>query len=436
MEQPQNRPTRAAAWAATALLGAALVTGAARPGTQAPAAASRAVFARRILPLLRANNPSTCSECHLSGVDLKDYIRPTEAQTFAALRDRGMLDVRHPEESRILKFIRMSRPKTPLVTRKVREAEYTAFHDWIVAAAGNPRLANAPALPAAQRVGPTVPAAVIRHTRLDAVVASFERNIWSQQGRCMNCHQAGTPDNDAKVKQFGPRVAWFKPDSPEDTMRTLIAQGDVDVDHPDRSLLLLKPLGRVPHGGGAKMLYGDAGYKLFRAWVEDYAASVKGKYRTAGDLPAPPRETLADLTCILAVTGGPAAWKDRLLRVDVYPWDATRSAWAGRPAATGERGLSAGSGGQETGTNLIMFLIVPAGAGTGEKDRLLSGLGPGRYLLKYYCDTRGALDGDYTIPTDSAVFYQGAQEVSAVWNRRAGWGAPVKVRIPLTKPPV
>ena len=59
-------------------------------------AASRAVFERRILPLLRANNPSTCSECHLSGVDLKDYIRPPEAQTFAALRDRGMHVRRRP----------------------------------------------------------------------------------------------------------------------------------------------------------------------------------------------------------------------------------------------------------------------------------------------------------------------------------------------------
>lgn len=396
--------------------------------------ASRAVFERRILPLLRANNPSTCSECHLSGVDLKDYIRPTEGQTFAALRDRGMLDVKHPDESRILKFIKMSRPKTPLVTQKVREMEYTAFHDWIVAASGNPRLANAPISPIAQPVGPAVPVAVIRHTRIDSVVASFTRNIWSQQGRCMNCHQAGTPDNNDKVKKFGERVAWFKPDSAEATMQALIKQGDVDVDHPDQSLILLKPLGKVPHGGGVKMLYGDAGYKMFRAWTEDYAASVKGRYRTASDLPAPPKDALVDMSCVLAVTNGPAAWQNKSLRVDVFPWDAAKGAWAMQPAATGERGMSASSDGQPTGTNLIMYLVAPTGATPSENDRLLSRLGQGRYLLKYYCDTAGQMDKDYTIPTNSPAFYQGEQEVNAIWDKKAGWGGLVQVRIELKKP--
>lgn len=434
--------------AATALLAGVLAAATHLPGAsarsapgarpKAPAAtvsASRAVFEQRILPLLQAKNPSTCSECHLSGVDLKDYIRPTEAQTFTALRARGMLDVKHPENSRILRFIRMSRPKTPLVTQKVRNVEYRSFRDWIVAAAGNPRLASAPAQSAAQPPDTDLPAAVIRHTRIDTVVASFTRNIWSQQGRCMNCHQAGTPDNDEKVKQFGPRVAWFKPDSPEATMRALIAQGDVDVNQPAQSLLLLKPLGRVPHGGGVKMLYGDAGYKMFRAWVEDYAAGVKGKYHTARDLPAPPTEALLDMKCVLAVSGGPAAWKDQSLRVDIYPWDTARGAWAERPAATGERGMFAAGNGQPTATNLIMYLIVPAGSGPGEKGRLLSGLGQGRYLLKYYCDTSGKLERDYTMPTDAPKFYQGRQEVAAAWNHGASWDAPVPVRIDLKNSP-
>lgn len=427
---------------ATTLLAATLAVAAGLPGAAPPrtpgaaaesATASRAVFERRILPLLRANNPSTCSECHLSGVDLKDYIRPLEAQTFAALRDRGMLNVRRPDESRLLKFIRMSRPKTPLVTQKVRAAEYAAFHDWIVAAVKDPKLANAPA--ATGRVGPAVPDSVIRHTRIDSVVASFTRNVWSQQGRCMNCHEAGAPDNDEKVKEFGARVAWFKPDSPEGTMRTLVAQGDVDVDHPDQSLILLKPLSKVPHGGGVKMLYGDAGYKMFRAWAEDYAAGVKGQYRKAADLPPAPKEALVDMKCVLAVTGGPSDWKDKSLRVDVYPWDTAKGAWAERPAATGERGMFAAGSGRPTATNLILFLIVPTGGVPGEKDRLLSGLGQGRYLLKYYCDTTGKLDKDYTLPTDSSLFYQGRQEVAAAWNSGAGWGAPVPVRIDLKAPP-
>lgn len=430
--------TRAAAILAlsTTLLAGVLFAAARLPGA-APAssrasnpAPSRAVFERRILPIFRAKNPSTCSECHLSGVDLKDYIRPTEAATFAVLRDRGMLDVKRPENSRILKFIRMSRPETPLVTQKVRGAEYAAFRDWIVAAAKDPKLARA----SAEAPSPAaVPVPVIRHTRIDAVVASFEQNVWSQQGRCMNCHQAGTPDNDKNVQKYGPRVAWCKPDSAEKTMRVLIAQGDVDVDRPDQSLLLLKPLGKLPHGGGVKMLYGDAGYKMFRAWLEDYAASVKGTYRAENDLPAPAKDRLVDMNTILAVSNGPLPWKARSLRVDVYPWDGAKNAWAQKPAATGERGMFAGDGAQATSTNLIMFLIVPTGGATGEKDRLLSSLGQGRYLLRYYVDTTGKLDKDYTIPTNDPGFIQGQQEVSAAWNREAGWSAPVKVVLNMKK---
>jgi len=335
----------------------------------------------------------------------------------------------HPENSHVLRFIQMSRPNSPLINQKVRAAEYQAFRDWILSAVHNPRLFSLPVLPQAKRAGPLVSDAVIRHTRLDSVVSSFERNIWSQQGRCMNCHQAGTPDNDRNVQRFGPRVAWFKPESSEKTMRALIAQGDVDVDRPDQSLLLLKPLGKVPHGGGVKMLHGDAGYKMFRAWLEDYAASVKGKYRVQGDLPAPAADRLVDMNCVLAVTNGPMTWKNRSLRVDVYPWENAKNAWAEWPAATGERAMSAGDGAETTSTNLIMYLIAPAGAAPEESDRLLSSLGQGRYLLKYYCDTTGRLDKDYTLPTNAPAFFQGAQETQSRWNARAGWGALVKVAV-------
>ena len=291
---------------AATLLAAVVTPGTSMPGPPQSAASgssSRAVFERRILPIFASKNASTCSECHLSGVDLKSYIRPTEADTFAALRQQGMLDLKQPDNSRILQFIKKARPKTPLLTQKARETEYAAFRDWIVAAASNRGLASA--RPSSVRVGPEVPTPVIRHTRLDSVVASFERNIWSQEGRCMGCHR---PDNAANVKKYGERVRWYVPDSPEATMQRLIAQGDINVDRPEESLLLLKPLNKVKHGGGIKMLYGDVGYKQFRGWIEDYAASVKGKYRAAGQLPADPRLAYVNMNSILGISDGPPQW--------------------------------------------------------------------------------------------------------------------------------
>ena len=38
---------------------------------------SLAIFEKRILPIFQSDMPSSCAECHLSGVDLKEYIRPT-----------------------------------------------------------------------------------------------------------------------------------------------------------------------------------------------------------------------------------------------------------------------------------------------------------------------------------------------------------------------
>ncbi len=391
-------------------------------------ASSRSVFERRILPLLQSSNPSSCAECHLSGVDLKDYVRPSEAQTFASLRDNGMIDLKSPEASHILHLIQMSTPKTGLLTQKTRSVEYAAFRAWIVAAAQDPKMRSVATLPAGRRAGPSVSNAVIRHTRIDSVVASFERNIWSQEGRCMGCHR---PDNQENVKKYGERVSWFVPNSPEATMKRLIAQGDVNLEKPEESLLLLKPLNRVAHGGGVKMMYGDAGYKMFRAWLEDYSRSVKGKYRNENELPSPAKQALVNMNSILSVTNGPSLWGGKLLRADVYAWDTVRNTWGQQPIGTGER-MAYADKGQLSGTNLIMFMVVPARDVQAEAERLRTRIMPGRYLLKYYCDITDKLGKDYALPTDSPGFYQGQQEITATWG--GSWGNPVKVQVALTQP--
>lgn len=386
---------------------------------------SRALFERRILPLLKSPNPSSCAECHLSGVDLKDYVRPSEADTFASLRDGGLIDLKNPSESHLLELIKKSTPKTALVRKEAREAELSAFTAWIEAAAKDPALARTPALPKEKRAGPAVPDAVIRHTRMDRVVESFMRNVWSQEGRCMGCHRPGTPEFAEKKKQFGDRVEWFVPDSAEATMQRIIERKLVNVDQPDQSLLLLKPLNKVPHGGGVKFLYGDVGYKQFRAWIEDYAASVKGKYRAVRDLPADAKEALVFTDCILNLNETPEAWGDKLLRVDVHAWDAAKNAWSPKPLATGDRGVWA----KGRSTNVLLFLSVPAGGEAEKAARRSPRIPPGKYLMKYYCDTQGKLAADYKIPTDLPAFYQGQQEITSDW--RTGWGSPTKVAVRL-----
>ncbi len=65
------------------------------------------IFARRIQPIFKSTNPSSCTECHLAGVELKNYILPSAEKTFLSLRDQGLIDLDAPEKSRILALIQM-----------------------------------------------------------------------------------------------------------------------------------------------------------------------------------------------------------------------------------------------------------------------------------------------------------------------------------------
>ncbi len=171
------------------------------------AAASLAVFEKRILPIFQSAKPSSCSECHLSGVDLKEYIRPTQQETFVSLVGTGMIDTENPDESKILRFIKRTSETPNLVTEEVRKEEFEAFRAWIRAAVADPQLLAAKG---AAPIGPQIPDTVIRHARRDRVLASFIDNIWTEVGRCAACH---SPDrNQKQVKErYTSRIARTAP---------------------------------------------------------------------------------------------------------------------------------------------------------------------------------------------------------------------------------
>uniref|UniRef100_UPI003569D347 hypothetical protein n=1 Tax=Novipirellula sp. TaxID=2795430 RepID=UPI003569D347 len=69
---------------AYAILVATLIAFGTRASAAEPSPAS--VFEQRIMPIFNSPNPSSCVQCHLSSVDLKDYIRPSSRETFLSLR--------------------------------------------------------------------------------------------------------------------------------------------------------------------------------------------------------------------------------------------------------------------------------------------------------------------------------------------------------------
>jgi hypothetical protein len=75
--------------------------------TAEDAATPAQIFERRIVPIFKSPNPSSCAQCHLAAVDLKNYILPSHEKSFLSLRDQGLIDLDNPERSKILHLIQM-----------------------------------------------------------------------------------------------------------------------------------------------------------------------------------------------------------------------------------------------------------------------------------------------------------------------------------------
>ncbi len=394
----------------------------AAPATEPPVDSTdaRLVFEKRILPIFKSPDPSSCVQCHLAGVDLKNYIRPTHEETFVSLRDQGLIDLDAPAKSKILALIQMSeadKAGAALVHEKNRKAEHAAFAAWIAASATDPKLRAAPKLAATDLARPPRPVEVIRHARTDRLLASFEQTVWAVRFRCMSCHTEGTPENKKLVAEHGERVAWVKADGPAATLAYLRASKLIDADNPENSLLLRKPLNTAKHGGGQKFLPGDQGYKAYRTFLDDYAKVVKDQYADAAALPPPDDGPLRFGTDIwLKLTNTPPAWADRLVQVDVYAWDAGTKAWEPSPVATTDRKVW--GQGKLWQHNLTLLAAKGSDRATAWKSAPPA-LTKGRYLLKVYVDGADRLAADWkAVLVDRD--YAGQVEVASDWP--AGYG--------------
>jgi hypothetical protein len=375
------------------------------------------VFERRIVPIFKSPNPSSCVQCHLSGVDLKNYILPSSEKTFLSLRDQGLIDLKDPAASKILKLINMREDRRDgpnLIHENARKAEYEAFAEWIRACCADPKLRDAPGLAPDDLAKPERPVEVIRHARKDRLLESFERNIWSLRFRCMSCHIEGDPECEKRRKEHGDRVAWIKKDGAEATMNYLIRESKaVNAKEPLQSLLLLKPLMEVKHGGGKKMLPGDQGYKAFRAWLEDYAAIMGNRYSSGEDLPKPATDRLQFGTDIwLKLSEIPPEWGDKLVAVRVYAWDAGKRAWEDEPIAFSDR-ASWGQGKLWQHTLTLSAAKESRRAAAWKTGKPT--LPPGKYLVRVDVDFNGKTQGDWKARMGPEE-YAGQAEFEARWG--------------------
>ena len=368
---------------------------------------SLAIFEKRILPIFQSAKPSSCAECHLSGVDLKEYIRPTQQQTFASLVSAGLIDLKRPDKSRILTFI-SRRPEQPsLVTDEIRQEELEAFRAWVRAAVSDSTLI---ADKDVQAIGPQIPEEVIRHARKDRVLASFVENVWNEVGRCAACH---SPDqNQKQVKEHGDQVSWITLRDPQATLKYMLDADLIDTDEPEKSLLLMKPTTQVKHGGGQKMVIGDRTYKQFRRFIDDYTAIVHAKYATSEQLPVPSEEVSVVTDIWFKIEGVPAKFDKMLLQVDLYR--ETDSGWSEHRVATSDRPVFGDA-------NLWQHsLSLTARRDTDWAKQFSAGKLPhGKYLAKLYIDQTNKLQNDFMAELGEEEFV-GQVEVESQWP--AGYG--------------
>lgn len=414
------------------------------------------VFNARIMPIFRSPQPSSCVQCHLSSVDLKNYILPSSTKTFLSLRDQGMIDLETPAKSKILTLIRMGDKdqdsKARRIHEKTRKAEYEAFASWVDACCNDSALRNLPPLTKAERAAPPAADAVIRHARKRRVVDSFVRNVWSQRMRCFPCHTPHEIDptngrHQVAIKNMKKFSEMYSPElierlrifkkTPEATLQYLVDKSRntaigqkplLNLDDPANSLLLLKPMSKVPakkadgsfelpspngpmtHMGGLKLHKNDQSYKSIIAWLTDYSSVVSGNYKSVDELPA---DNWHGSKLVLKMIEAPTDWQvGTPVQLFVHRWDDRSKSWSDQAVAFTQGTVTPRH--MVNGTLLLLASDKPSDKTKPNTEHPT--LPRGRYQVRVYVDSEGLLESDPMLLLGREQFAGQAEIKSARWR--------------------
>lgn len=253
---------------------------------------ARSLYERRIEPVLLDDRPKSCNQCHLSGVDLAAFVKPTPCQTMACMADRGLVDLANPQESLVLSWIARAEPESEGITASVIDEEYQGFLEWIEhSAACGERACPTFDDPCGLAEGEEAPECELIDIDDDwepfddpggcsdlVIEAMFANDVYAFRGRCHPCHWSTFPDTIAEAPK------WLQIGDCDvaslETLRQIEERGYIDIAEPLKSPLLLKPLaeeiGGVEHGGGPK--YHDdseEGLMALKRFLQRYAECRK-----------------------------------------------------------------------------------------------------------------------------------------------------------------
>lgn len=272
---------------------AALVPSCNETGHECTPDGARSLYEQRIAPVLLDDRPKSCNQCHLSGVDLSAFVKPTPCQTMACMVDQGLVSLDNPEGSLVLSWIARAKPESDGITSSVIDEEYQGFLEWIEhSATCGERACPTFEDPCGLAEGEEAPEPCGLVDIDDdwapfddpggcsdlVLEAMFANDVYAFRGRCHPCHWSTFADSIEEAPK------WLQIGACDvaslETLRQIEKRGYLDVDDPMNSLLLLKPLveelGGVEHGGGPKFHDAtEAGVVALKHFLERYAACRK-----------------------------------------------------------------------------------------------------------------------------------------------------------------
>ena len=174
----------------------------------------------------------------------------------------------------------------------------------------------------------------------------------------------------------------------------------INLKDPTKSLLLLKPMAKVPkkdadgnllppsssfpvsHMGGLKIHKDDHTYKAFVSWIEDYARVVEDGYESEEQLP---RHDWIPTQFPVRVKQVPKNWiVGETIQLFFYPWDEEARSWSEVPTAFAQSVVT-----PRRIFNGVLFQLPQ----NGQAKRLANG----RYRVRAYRDPDKRLDADPTL---------------------------------------
>ena len=87
-----------------------------------------ALYTEYVEPFVSGQVPSSCSQCHMTGIDISLYAQDTACDTMACMMDMDVVSLTEPEESEILTMIQMGDPASSAFDVS---QEHQAILEWI-----------------------------------------------------------------------------------------------------------------------------------------------------------------------------------------------------------------------------------------------------------------------------------------------------------------